>query len=62
MPRVSSYRNQSTDLQGKSVDWFLFIFNFVLSWIYMNFRRVHYKKGNAKNKYWLNGKESAKVK
>ena len=31
MPKLSSYRNQSTDLQSKSIDWFLYNGNFAVN-------------------------------
>ena len=33
MPVLPSYRNQSVDLQGKSIDWFLYEGNTGIYWV-----------------------------
>ena len=33
MPKLSPYRNQSIDLQSKSIDWFLYDDNVVVEWV-----------------------------
>ena len=47
MPKLASYRNQSFDLQGKSIDWFLYDGNIgiteLMSKIFGNFfKRKHW--------------------
>ena len=36
MPVLASYRNQSIDLQSKSIDWFLYEGNTEISWVNKN--------------------------
>ena len=39
MPVLPSYRNQSTDLQSKSIDWFPYEGNTGISWVKVKIRK-----------------------
>ena len=53
MPRLQSYRNQSTDLQSTSIDWFLqdSDFNYDRNWYKMGFNELIISENSLKTFY-----------